>query len=82
MKLPATTKVPRQRWENIASFIAIFYFIAGIIFAFSFALYYHWPFNAYLSPGFFNVLFFWPLQFPGLLTDFLNYGLAGKPLGF
>jgi hypothetical protein len=66
--------------ERILSNIAIIYFITGFIFAIGFALYYHWPFIAFLSPGFYMVIFTWPYQAIGFVGDLLNYGLAGKPI--
>lgn len=66
--------------EKLLSTIAIIYFMAGFIFAIAFASYYRWPFISFLSPGFYSVIFTWPLQIPGFIKDLLNYGLAGKPI--
>lgn len=66
--------------ENLISNIAIVYFIFGFIFAVCFAIYYRWPFIAFLSPGFYSVIFTWPIQAIGFFGDLLNYGLAGKPI--
>lgn len=66
--------------EKILSNIAIIYFIMGFIFALAFAIYYRWPFIAFLSPGFYSVIFTWPFQAIGFLNDLLIYGLAGKPI--
>ena len=66
--------------EKIVANLAISYFVFGIIFAVLFALYYKWSGFSFFSPGFFAVVFTWPLQIGGFLGDFLTYGMAGKPL--
>ena len=66
--------------ERIVSMIAIAYFMIGVIFSVGFAIYYHWPFLSFLSPGFYSVILTWPLQAIGFAKDLLAYGLAGKPL--
>lgn len=60
--------------------IGIVYFIVGVVFAVCYALFYHWGFLSFLSPGFFAVALTWPIQFPGFLWDFQLYGLTGKEL--
>lgn len=66
--------------ERIIGNLAISYFLFGIFFAICFAIYYKWGALSFFSPGFFAVVFSWPLQFPGFLGDLLVYGLAGKPI--
>lgn len=66
--------------EKLISTIAIFYFIAGFIFAVVFAIYYKWPYLSFLSPGFYSVILTWPYQMWGFTRDFLTYGFAGKPI--
>lgn len=66
--------------QAMLSTAAILYFMFGFIFAITFALYYHWPFLSFLSPGFYAVIFTWPLQTGGFIQDLLIYGLSGKPL--
>ncbi|MBI4036007.1 hypothetical protein HY383_03580 [Candidatus Daviesbacteria bacterium] len=66
--------------EKLLSTIAIIYFMLGFVFAVSFALYYRWSAYSFLSPGFYSVIFTWPFQLIGFASDFLNYGLAGKPI--
>lgn len=65
--------------KKLATF-AIIYFILGLIFASIYAIFYHWPPLSFFSPGFFAVVFTWPVQLPGLFYDFQIYGLAGKTL--
>jgi hypothetical protein len=62
------------------STIAAIYFIIGLVFAFLFAIYYHWGPLAFFSPGFYFVTATWPYQAIGLVKDLLYYGLAGKPI--
>jgi len=76
MKLPFTNKT----FEARLSTIGILYFVIGLIFAFAFAWYYKWPFQGYLSPGFYMVIFTWPIQAFGFVNDLMYYGLAGKPI--
>lgn len=64
----------------IISFIATAYFMIGFVIAILFALYYRWPPLSFLSPGFYSVILTWPYQLIGFFSDFLNYGLAGKPI--
>ena len=66
--------------QKLISNLSIIYFIVGLIFALSFAIYYKWQGLALLSPGFFSVVFTWPIQVPGMVSDLLYYGLAGKPI--
>lgn len=66
--------------SSLISTIAVAYFTSGFIFAILFALYYRWPFLTFLSPGFYSVIITWPYQAIGFISDFLRYGLAGKPL--
>lgn len=66
--------------EKIIANIAIAYFIFGVVFAASFAIYYKWSAFSFFSPHFFTVVFTWPLQLLGFLGDLLTYGLAGKPI--
>lgn len=66
--------------EKIVTNLAIIYFVVGLLFATGFAVYYKWPALSFLSPGFFAVVFSWPLQAIGFVGDLLNYGLAGKPI--
>ena len=66
--------------QKLISNVAIVYFIIGLIFALTFAIYYKWQGLAILSPGFFSVAFTWPLQTPGFISDLLYFGLAGKPI--
>lgn len=62
------------------SLFSILYFSFGLIFAFLFALYYHWEPTGYLSPGFYMVIFTWPYQAIGFIKDILYFGVAGKPI--
>lgn len=66
--------------EKLLTNLAILYFIVGLIFAIGYAAYYRWPALSFLSPGFYTVVITWPLQIPGFFQDFINYGLAGKPI--
>jgi len=66
--------------DKLITNISISYVMIGLIFAIGFALYYRWPALSILSPGFFAVVFTWPLQIPGFFSDIINYGLAGKPI--
>ena len=65
--------------KKLATF-AIIYFTIGLLFSFGYALFYHWPALSFLSPGFYAVVFSWPIQVPGLIFDFQEYGFAGKVL--
>ena len=66
--------------EKVVANIAISYFVIGIIFATLYAVYYKWTALSFFSPGFFAVVFSWPLQAIGFIGDLLTYGLAGKPI--
>lgn len=66
--------------EKVITNVAIFYFLIGLVVAIGFAFYYKWTLLSFFSPGFFAVVFSWPLQLPGFVGDFLTYGLAGKPI--
>jgi hypothetical protein len=66
--------------SSLLSTFVIIYFTAGFIFAILFAIYYHWHFLSFLSPGFYSVIFTWPYQALGFISDLLRYGLAGKPI--
>ena len=66
--------------EKIIANLAIVYFLAGFVFTILFAIYYKWPYLSFMSPGFFAVVFSWPMQVPGFLGDLLTYGLSGKPI--
>lgn len=66
--------------ERILSTLAIIYFMFGFVFAIGFAIYYRWPGLAFLSPGFYSVIFTWPYQAIGFTNDLLQFGLAGKPI--
>jgi len=66
--------------SSFISSIAIGYFMAGLIFAVLFALYYRWPPFSFLSPGFYSVIFTWPIQIIGFARDFWTFGFAGKPI--
>ena len=68
-----------KKFEKVLATLAVIYFFTGLIFAVGFAIYYHWSYLSFLSPGFFTVLFTWPLQLPGMISDLQNYGLVGKP---
>lgn len=66
--------------EKIIANLAISYFIVGIVFTTLFAIYYKWTALSFFSPGFFAVVFSWPIQAPGFIGDLLTYGLSGKPI--
>lgn len=66
--------------ERLISTIAIVYIMIGFVVAIAFAIYYHWPFLSFLSPGFYSVIFTWPFQAIGFTKDLMIYGLAGKPI--
>ena len=66
--------------EKRLTTFAIIYLTIGLVFAFIFALFYHWPVLSFLSPGFYVVVFTWPYQAIGLINDFGTYGFAGKVL--
>lgn len=66
--------------EKLISTIAIIYIMVGFVIAVAFALYYHWPWLSFLSPGFYSVIFSWPFQAIGFTKDLMAYGLAGKPI--
>lgn len=66
--------------EKFLTTIGIVYFIIGLLFAIVFAIYYKWEVGAFLSPGFYAVALTWPFQAIGFIQDFINYGLAGKPI--
>lgn len=65
---------------KLVSNLAIAYFMIGFVVAILFALYYRWSYLSFLSPGFYSVILSWPYQLIGFMRDFLNYGLAGKPI--
>lgn len=65
---------------KLLSNIAIAYFMIGFVIATLFALYYHWTFLSFLSPGFYSVILTWPYQIIGFAQDFWAYGFAGKPI--
>ncbi len=56
------------------------YMMAGLAFAFLFAIYYRWGALSFFSPGFYAVIFTWPYQAIGFVNDLMFYGLAGKPV--
>jgi len=58
--------------------IAILYFMIGLVFAILYALFYHWGFLSFFSPGFYVVVITWPIQLPGFIADFSYYGFSGK----
>jgi len=62
------------------SSLAIIYFTIGILFSILYALFYHWPPLSFFSPGFYAVVFTWPIQVPGFIFDLQTYGFAGKIL--
>ncbi|TSC66228.1 MAG: Uncharacterized protein CEO21_240 [Microgenomates group bacterium Gr01-1014_80] len=66
--------------DKLITNLAILYFILGLIFATGYAAYYKWTALAFLSPGFYAVVLTWPLQISGFFNDFINFGLAGKPI--
>jgi hypothetical protein len=65
--------------KRIGQFFVI-YFLVGVVFAICFALFYHWEWSGFFSPGFYVVIISWPYQAIGFSKDFLLYGLAGKPV--
>lgn len=66
--------------EKKVTTFAIIYFITGLVFAFTYALFYHWPGLSFFSPGFYAVVLTWPGQIPGFIVDFQYYGWTGKVL--
>lgn len=66
--------------EKKISYIAIVYFLIGLVFGFFYAWYYSWPVVGYFSPGFWMVIITWPFQTIGFIRDLTYYGLAGKPI--
>jgi len=66
--------------SKLLSNLAIGYFMVGFVVAIAFALYYHWPYLSFLSPGFYSVILTWPYQLLGFGRDLLTFGLAGKPI--
>ncbi len=66
--------------EKIIANLGIGYFLFGVVFAASFAIYYKWTALSFFSPNFFAVVFTWPIQILGFTGDLLTYGLAGKPI--
>ena len=60
--------------------VAILYLVIGLIFTLVYMSFYHWGFLSIFSPGFYAVVFTWPIQIPGFLIDFGQYGFAGKTL--
>lgn len=66
--------------EKKIQIILAVYLVAGLIFAFIFALFYRWGPLSFFSPGFYAVIFTWPYQAIGFVKDFLTFGLAGKPI--
>lgn len=66
--------------EKKIAIFAIIYFLIGIIFAISYALFYHWTALSFFSPGFYLVILSWPIQISGFVADFRYYGLTGKIL--
>lgn len=66
--------------EKRIAIFAVVYFLIGIIFAISYALFYHWTALSFLSPGFYLVVLSWPFQLSGFIADFSYYGFAGKVL--
>lgn len=66
--------------EKLISTLAVIYFMLGFVIAILFAFYYRWSYLSFLSPGFYSVILSWPYQLIGFIRDFLNYGLAGKPI--
>jgi hypothetical protein len=81
MPLKFVTKLYNsKKLEDRLSLFAILYFMAGIIFAIYYAWYYHWEFYGYFSPGFFMVVFTWPIQAIGFVNDILYYCPGGKAI--
>lgn len=70
----------KPNFSSVLSTFVIIYFTIGFVFAICFAIYYHWQFLSFLSPGFYSVIFTWPFQAIGFTSDLLRYGLAGKPV--
>ena len=66
--------------EKLLTNIAIAYFIIGLIFAILFALYYKWEATSFFSFNFYSVVFTWPIQLIGFISDLSYYGLSGKPI--
>lgn len=66
--------------DKLISTIAIVYFMLGFVFAIAFAIYYRWSTLSFFSPGFYSVIFTWPFQILGFISDLLSYGLPGKPI--
>jgi hypothetical protein len=66
--------------KKLITNLAILYFLIGFVFAIGFAIYYRWEAFGFLSPGFYAVVFTWPFQIPGFLTDFARYGFSQKPI--
>lgn|GEM_PF-1560846 len=66
--------------SSLLSTLGIIYFMVGVVFTIAFAIYYRWPGLAFLSPGFFSVVFTWPYQAIGFARDLMQFGLAGKPI--
>lgn len=58
----------------------IVYFVIGIVFALLYMSFYHWGLLSIFSPGFYAVVFTWPLQISGFVVDLGQYGFAGKTL--
>jgi hypothetical protein len=69
----------RKEIEKKLYILITLYFIIGLVFAFAYAIFYHWPALSFLSPGFWSVIFTWPFQAPGFFLDFQTYGFSGKP---
>lgn len=66
--------------EKKIALTAIIYFLTGLVFAVTYAWFYHWGPLSYFSPGFYFVVATWPFQIIGFITDFQTYGLTGKIL--
>lgn len=66
--------------EKKITIFAVIYFIIGLLFATTYAVFYHWPPLSFLSPGFYMVILTWPVQISGFIGDFQYYGFAGKTL--
>lgn len=73
-------RVGKFNLDKKISTIAVIYITIGLFFAIAYALFYHWPPLAFFSPGFYAVVFTWPIQIPGFFYDFQTYGWAGKIL--
>lgn len=65
--------------KKISTFF-VWYFLLGLVFAISYAIFYHWPLSGFFSPGFYVVIITWPYQAIGFSQDFMRYGFAGKPV--